>query len=120
MTYYDQPPASDGHGGPHPLAGVPQEALDAAEDALLAALVPAPHNTRVSEIDDEDVRPVAHAVLMAGLEAIRASQLPPSEKRCARETAHRWHDWETKKGKAKRCPGLRTHPDTMIGRGEKR
>lgn len=34
MTRYDDPPAGDGHGGPHPLACVPQAVLDAARDSL--------------------------------------------------------------------------------------
>lgn len=35
-TRYDHPEASDGRGGPHPLAGVPQSVLDAATAALAA------------------------------------------------------------------------------------
>lgn len=94
MTGYDEPPASDGHGGPHPLAGVPQAALDAATEALLAATT----EVRRSPDDDaervcyaEDVEPIAHAVLLAALEAIKqtptGTRIADSD-RIAREAEH--------------------------------
>lgn len=64
MTRYDAPPASDGAGGPHPLANVPQAALDAAVAALATGLV---------ELDDDHmIEPVAHAVLASALPIIRS------------------------------------------------
>ena len=69
-TRYDHPDASDGHGGPHPLAGVPQSALDAATDSLTVAL-------NYLDADDPDaVRSVAEAVLMSGLVALRQAGPP--------------------------------------------
>jgi hypothetical protein len=68
MTRYDEPEASDGHGGPHPLAGVPQSALDAATDAFMAA--------DVWVVDPDHARPIAEAVLMAGLIEIRKEANP--------------------------------------------
>lgn len=62
-TRYDVPPASDGRGGPHPLAGVPQKALDAATAELR-------RSDAYAGIDSDDFEPVAHAVLMAGLNAM--------------------------------------------------
>ena len=59
MTRYDEPGASDGRGGPHPLRGVPQEALDAAAETLAEALR--------TGVDMDQVESVAHAVLASGL-----------------------------------------------------
>ncbi len=42
------------------------------------------------------------------------------ESYCGSDRAHKSHPWETKKGKPRECPGMRAHPNTMIGRGEKR
>ncbi len=65
MTIYDVAPASDGRGGPHPLAGVPQAALDAA----VKALAEAENFDRRGDvlIAEGDVEPVAHAILAAAL-----------------------------------------------------
>lgn len=60
------PPASDGRGGPHPLLGVPQEALDAATQALQVGLTWESHG-----LDDDLIESLAHSVLMAGLKAMR-------------------------------------------------
>lgn len=57
MTRYDDFPD-------HPLHGVPQEALDAAENALRESL-----KWDDSGIDEEQIMPIAHAVLMEGLKA---------------------------------------------------
>lgn len=70
MTRYDEAPASDGRGGPHPLAGVPQRALDAAVTALRDANV-ATRDPHYLVIDSTDVEAAAHAVLAAALEAQR-------------------------------------------------
>lgn len=75
MTRYDEPLASDGRGGPHPLAGVPQVALDAATKTLEDAV--SDFQGIVWALDcrpDGDVRPVAEAVLAAGLAAIRVEK----------------------------------------------
>lgn len=66
MTRYDAPSASDGHGGLHPLAGVPQAALDAAEQALWDA---GPRDNVYIHIDRDEVGLVAHAVLIAAIQA---------------------------------------------------
>lgn len=79
MTIYDEPSATDGHGGPHPLAGVPQEALDAARKALEEACseYELPNGSIHAEpitldVLDADFDEIAHSVLMSGLVAMRA------------------------------------------------
>lgn len=68
MTRYDEPPASDGHGGPHPLAGVPQAALDAAATALTEALT-SDSASSYCLLDPAEVPAVAEAVLASALAA---------------------------------------------------
>lgn len=65
MTIYDEPPASDGKGGLHPLAGVPQEALDAAFEELRNALPL--YDQDEGKYEPDDVEAIAHAVLSAAL-----------------------------------------------------
>jgi hypothetical protein len=67
MTYYDEPPASDGKGGPHPLAHVPQEALDAATNELKSSL--ALHG--VESMDEDEIESAAHSVLLVALVIIK-------------------------------------------------
>lgn len=84
VTRYDGPEASDGRGGPHPLAGVPQEALDAAMKALTEAtmVIQYAHNESIPDetdpmivLDSDDIESVAHAVLASGLAAIKHPDL---------------------------------------------
>lgn len=74
MTRYDGPPASDGKGGPHPLAGVPQEALDAATEALNEGIVK--DDTYYAYLDNtpDYIESVAHSVLLSALVAMRGRQ----------------------------------------------
>lgn len=72
MTRYDTPSASDGRGGSHPLAGVPQSALDAAEAALWDA---GPRDNVYLHIDQSEVREVAHAILIAASEQVRTMRV---------------------------------------------
>ena len=67
MTRYDEPSASDGKGGPHPLAGVPQEALDACVEELKSVGYTNASHQLVLAIDDDEIEAVAHAILLAGL-----------------------------------------------------
>lgn len=73
MTRYDRDDASDGQGGRHPLAGVPQEVLDASVLALTFAgeqrgnAVAGFESSMVYEADD--LEPVAHSVLLSALDA---------------------------------------------------
>lgn len=77
QTRYDESAASDGHGGPHPLAGVPQEALDAVTKALTEAttLMDIGDYGEVRVLDSDDVEAVAHAILATGLAAMRRPDL---------------------------------------------
>ena len=70
-TRYDEPVASDGRGGPHPLAGIPQDVLDAATGELRAA---GPVDRGCLVIEADDIEPVAHAVLLAALVALRSHE----------------------------------------------
>jgi hypothetical protein len=86
MTRYDEPEASNGKGGPHGLAGVPQSALDAATKALEGATYDLTYkpSSSSSETDtvralDTEVESVAHAVLLAALEAIKAEPSKPAQ-----------------------------------------
>lgn len=71
-THYDAPDASDGHGGPHPLAGVPDEALQAAQRALRDGLT-FDSRTGFYVMEPDDVEPVADAIVAAALVALRAA-----------------------------------------------
>lgn len=66
-TQYETPTASDGEGGPHPLAGVPQEVLDAAYKELDEAY----SYGMFAKPDDDDIESVAHAVLLAAIQAAK-------------------------------------------------
>ena len=65
-TRYDEPTASDGYGGPHPLAGIPQEVLDAARRVLNEA-------KELGDLDEgrQDTDPIADSVVMALLPWLR-------------------------------------------------
>jgi len=65
MTRYDSVRLPDGT--LHPLSQVPEYVLDAATAALRAGLRP---GETYQIMDDEDVEPVAHAVLAAAREAV--------------------------------------------------
>ena len=67
-TEYDHPPASDGFGGPHPLAGVPAGALRAARRTLREADHPRAKDPHCLHVDRTQIDPVADAVLSAGLQ----------------------------------------------------
>lgn len=58
MTRYDEPGASDGHGGPHPLSGIPQECLDVARQVMRDAAA-------INDVDKHLADPLADAVVMA-------------------------------------------------------
>lgn len=62
-TQYETP--SDGLDGPHPLAGVPQEVLDAAYKELHEAY----SYGMFAKPDDDAIESVAHAVLLAAIQA---------------------------------------------------
>jgi hypothetical protein len=70
VTRYDRDDASDGQGGRHPLAGVPQEVLDAAVTMLTLGLEPAgsEEGPEMLVVDADDVEPVAHSVLLLALD----------------------------------------------------
>src|SRR5689334_22083641 len=55
-TRYDTWPSSDGMGGPHPLAGVPQSALDAVVRALDDACYA--HVSGLRAFEREDLEPI--------------------------------------------------------------
>lgn len=64
MTIYDDIVLRSGE--PHPLAGVPQEVLDAAKDAFTSIAV-----EEALPLDHDEAEAIAHAVLMAGVVAYR-------------------------------------------------
>lgn len=68
-TVYDLPPSSDGRGGPHPLAGIPQEALDAATEELKNSA-----NLHGFEdyLDSDDIESIAHSILLVAVKVIAA------------------------------------------------
>jgi len=72
MTIYDDPPASDGKGGSHPLAGIPQEVLDAAVEALTNA-----RDFGGIDVDDDDLQPIAHSVLISVVKAMQSTKWLP-------------------------------------------
>lgn len=80
-TRYDDPDkASDGRGGPHTLAGVPQEALDAALAALKGMVTTLKVGDDILSVldvqqdgTDDDLRAIAEAILAEALEASKAA-----------------------------------------------
>lgn len=78
MTRYDGVIVHpDAGGGLHPLAGVPQEALDAAVGAFEAALTDRRTTNTFNPlydyefgIDLDEIEPAAHAVLLAAIVAV--------------------------------------------------
>ena len=67
MTRYDEPPASDGKGGPHPLAGVPQHILDAARNFMDDA-------ADCGDIDPDMAHPLADAVVQSVVRLIQVAE----------------------------------------------
>lgn len=76
MTCYDEPPASDGRGGPHPLAGVPQSALDAATNELKSSLAlhGLDNTDEVDTLDEDDIESMAHGILLAAFLVIKKEE----------------------------------------------
>ena len=74
MTQYDGPGATDGHGGPHRLAGIPQDVLDAATSELAACL-----DFYGIAADEDTTEEIAHSILLSAV--VMAEDLARRRKR---------------------------------------
>lgn len=67
MTVYDDYPSSDGYGGPHPLAGVPQAILDAVTLELENCFWDFGVEPGGRQMDRESLESIAHSILQTAI-----------------------------------------------------